>query len=99
MFGQNESVKIDLVHAKLIGGLVASLKPQNILELGIGGGRATDQILNSINFNQNHPNYTLVDNWYDFGFRIPKEVEEKYSDIISIVTSDEKQFIFSTEEK
>lgn len=99
MFGQNESVKIDLVHAKLVGGLVASLKPDNILELGIGGGRSTDEILNSIQFNQNNPKYTLVDNWYDFGYVMPNEVKERYSDKINIVTSNEKDFIFSTKDK
>lgn len=99
MFGQNESVKIDLVHAYFIGGLVASLKPNNILELGIGGGRATDQIIKSVEINQNNPKYTLVDNWYDFGFVIPQEVKEKYSNKINIVTSDEKEFIFSTKDK
>jgi predicted O-methyltransferase YrrM len=99
MFGTNESVKVDLVHAKLVGGLVASLKPSNILELGIGGGRVTDEILTAIDFNQNNPRYTLVDNWYDFGFSMPLEVSEKYSDKINIVTSDEKDFVFSTKEK
>jgi predicted O-methyltransferase YrrM len=99
MFGQNEIVKVDLVHAQLIGGLISSLKPNSILELGIGGGRVTDEILNSIEINQNNPKYTLVDNWYDFGFAMPNEVKEKYSDRINIVTSDEKQFIFSTQDK
>lgn len=99
MFGYNENVKIDLVHAHLVSGLVASQKPTSILELGIGGGRATDQILASIDFNQNNPKYTLVDNWCDFGFQMPYEVKDRYSDKINIITSDEKDFIFSTKEK
>ena len=99
MFGQNESVKIDLVHAALVGGLVASLKPTNILELGIGGGRSTDQILSAIDFNKNNPKYTLVDNWIDFDHRMPDEVKEKYANKINIITSNEKDFIFSTNEK
>jgi predicted O-methyltransferase YrrM len=99
MFGHNENVKIDLVHAHLVSGLVASQKPTSILELGIGGGRATDQILASIDFNQNNPKYTLVDNWCDFGFKMPYEVKDRYSDKINIITSDEKDFVFSTKEK
>ena len=99
MFGNNENVKIDLVHAHLVSGLVASQKPTSILELGIGGGRATDQILASIDFNQNNPKYTLVDNWCDFGFKMPYEVKDRYSDKINIITSDEKDFVFSTKEK
>lgn len=99
MFGHNENVKIDLVHAHLVGGLVASLKPRSILELGVGGGRATDQILAAVEFNQNNPKYTLVDNWCDFGFNMPHEVQERYSEKINIVTSNEKDFVFATQEK
>lgn len=99
MFGHNENVKIDLVHAHLVGGLVASLKPTSILELGVGGGRATDQILTAAEFNQNDFKYTLVDNWCDFGFVMPHEVGERYSNKINIITSNEKDFVFSTQEK
>ena len=62
MFGNNEMVKIDVVHAHLISGLVASHKSEKILELGVGGGGATDSILASIDYNGNNPSYTLVDN-------------------------------------
>jgi len=96
MFGNNESVKIDIAHANLLAGLVAALKPSSILELGVGGGRATDAILAAIKYNQNNPTYTLVDNWSDFNYTIPDVVREKYSDVINIVTSNEKDFVFST---
>jgi len=99
MFGQNEHVKIDVAHTDLIGALIKSLKPQSILEFGIGGGRATDEILSSIEYNQNKPSYTLVDNWMDFGYQMPKEVSERYSQKINIVSSGEKDFVFSVNEK
>ena len=99
MFGNNEMVKIDVVHAHLISGLVASHKSEKILELGVGGGGATDSILASIDYNGNNPSYTLVDNWIDFGRVMPQEVKERYGDRINIITSDEKDFVFSTKEQ
>jgi predicted O-methyltransferase YrrM len=96
---ENEYVKMDICHAQTIGGLIVSQKPTNILELGVGGGRSTDHILASIAFNENTPKYTLVDNWCDFGGNIPNEIIIKYSNIINIITANEKDFIFSTKEK
>jgi predicted O-methyltransferase YrrM len=99
MFGNNENVKIDVCHAHLVAGLVASHKPDKVLELGVGGGRATDNILEAIAYNGNNPSYTLVDNWIDFGRAMPIEVKERYGEKINIVTSDEKDFVFSTKDK
>jgi len=99
MFGQDERVKVDIAHAELVGALVKSLKPENILEFGIGGGRTTDEIISAINYNKNNPRYTLVDNWLDFGFKIPKEVLDKYSGKINIISANERDFVFSTQDK
>ncbi len=99
IFGQNaaEALKIDQAHAKLIYGLVVANKPQRILEFGLGGGASTEAILEGISYNANHPHYTLVDNWMDFGGQIPGEILAYLKTTpIHTVTSDEKSFVFDT---
>jgi len=98
-FDENENVKIDQAHADLIYGLVVSSKPENILELGVGGGKSADAIVSGIKYNQNSCKFTLVDNWYDFGFVMPDDIYNKYKDVANIVSSDEKEFVFSCKEK
>ena len=78
-FGEDESVKIDTAHAELIYGLIVSSKPKKILELGLGGGKSADAIIKGINYNQNNSEFSIVDNWLDFGSNIPDGVLEKYS--------------------
>jgi predicted O-methyltransferase YrrM len=98
-FGENDNVKIDIAHANLIKGLVQSHKPNNVLELGIGGGASADVIVEALEYNQKSYSFTIVDNWYDFSFTMPKEVEERYGKFAEIVTSDEKEYIFNCKEK
>jgi predicted O-methyltransferase YrrM len=94
-FGTDEGIKIDVAHAMLLNGLVVSNKPKTILELGIGGGQGTDAILSGLDYNQQPYDYTLVDNWNDFGFQQPPEVTERYGHRInSIITSNERDFVF-----
>jgi predicted O-methyltransferase YrrM len=99
MWDGNENVKIDVAHAELITGLVLSSKPVEILELGLGGGRSVDAVLKGLQYNQLPYNYTLVDNWSDWGYRMPEGVSEKYNGLIEIITSDEKAFVFSCNKK
>lgn len=98
-FGTDEGVKIDQAHADLLRGLVVAQKPKTILELGIGGGQGTDAILSGLDYNQQPFAYTLVDNWFDFQGQQPLEVAEKYGSRINIITSDERDFVFSCETK
>jgi predicted O-methyltransferase YrrM len=95
IFGKNDHVKIDQAHAELLKGLVVANKPKSILELGIGGGASADAILEGLAFNQQQYDYTLVDNWMDFGYKAPDIVVEKYSNKINLITSNEKDFVFS----
>jgi len=99
IFGTDENIKIDLVHAELVKSLVISSKPEKVLELGIGGGRSTDAIIQAIEYNNNKCSFTVVDNWLDFGGIMPQEVQQKYGLKINIVSSDEKKYIFSCNEK
>lgn len=98
-FGQDEGVKIDVAHAELLKGLIMSHKPTTILELGVGGGQGTDAMLEGLEYNQQEFDYTLVDNWNDFGFKEPPEVSAKYGDKINIVTSGEQEFVFGCNKK
>ncbi len=97
-FGNDEGVKIDQCHAALVYSLVAANKPTKILELGVGGGRSTDAILDALAYNGVPYTFVLVDNWFDFDGVMPQEVEEKYGKRLSIVSSDEKEYLFSTRE-
>ena len=94
-FGENEEVKIDIAHAELLTGLVMCDKPRRILEIGVGGGRSLDAILKGLDYNQAEYSYTLVDNWGDWAGVMPPEVQERYGDRIDIITSNEKDFVFS----
>jgi predicted O-methyltransferase YrrM len=98
-FRSNEVVKIDLVHANLIQGLILSQKPSSILEIGLGGGRSCDAILAGIEFNKNNPKFKIVDNWMDWNYQIPQNVMEIYGKKAEIITMNEKEFVFSTKEK
>jgi len=98
-FNENEGVKIDVVHAYLILGLVLCHKPTKILELGLGGGRSCEAILSAMDFNKNSAQLTVVDNWCDWGGAMPAGVMEMYGNRASIKTSDEKEFVHSTGDK
>jgi predicted O-methyltransferase YrrM len=98
-FINKESVKIDQAHADLLYGLIVSSKPKKVLELGVGGGKSADAILAAIQYNNNNCEFTIVDNWYDFGFKMPNEVFDRYGKYANIVSSSEKDFVFSCQEK
>ena len=98
-FYENDNIKIDSAHAELVYGLVVSLKPDTILELGLGGGKSADSIIKAIKYNDKNCKFTIVDNWLDFGGIIPDEVNSKYNQYADIVTANEKDFVFSCNKK
>jgi len=98
-FGQDPVVKVDVAHAAMLTALVQANKPKMVLEIGIGGGQGTDAILAGLDFNQQEFDYTLVDNWHDWGGVRPDGVTEKYGDRITIIDSPEKEFVFGTDQK
>jgi predicted O-methyltransferase YrrM len=98
-FNEDAGRMVDEAHAELIYGLVYSHKPDNILELGLGGGRSLDAILQSAELNNNSPSITVVDDWSDWGGVIPPGVYEAYEDRVELVNSSEKDFVFSTNKK
>lgn len=98
-FGEDNNIKIDVAHADLLRALVVAGKPKKVLELGIGGGQATDAILSGLEYNQQDYEYTLVDNWLDFGRKMPPEVQERYGSRVNLVTLDEREFVFACKEQ
>ncbi len=95
-----EAVKIDDCHVSLIFSLVKSHKPNSVLELGFGSGNSAKAILSACGYNQKKCKYTLVDNWMDFGRKIPDEFQEYLDEnwTIDVVTSEEKDYIDSCSE-
>ena len=95
-FGQDPAVKVDVAHAAMLTALVQANKPRTVLEIGIGGGQGTDAILTGLEFNQQPYSYDIVDCWWDWNGVKPEGVDEKYASRCNIITSFEKDFVFST---
>ncbi len=83
---------IDEAHIMLICGLVYSQKPTRILEFGYGTGVTTDAILEACRFNQIKPDYTVVDNWVDWGGRMPWQAK-LLADKVTFWEQDESEFV------
>ena len=96
-FGEDEGVKIDQAHADLLRGLIVSHKPKTILEIGLGGGQATDAILSGLEYNNQPYHYDIVDCWLDWGGVMPSGVTEKYESRCNIITAFEKDYVFGTD--
>jgi predicted O-methyltransferase YrrM len=101
MFSQNvdDRVKIDKSHAYLLTGLVMANKPTKLLEIGLGGGESCNAILKGLEYNATSFDYTIVDNWHDWGGNIPDGVLEQYGHRCKLITSSELDFIFTTQDK
>lgn len=84
-------IAIDEAHCKLIYGLVVSQKPRSILELGFGEGASSAHISEAIAFNNIPFNYTIVDNWLDWGGTMPANLPHLLG--AKIEESDEEVFV------
>jgi len=89
----SSDVSIDLAHATLLTGIVASLKPNRIVELGYGAGYTSRAIMQAIHWN-GHGLLTIVDNWIDWGGVEPDTTELRMMGA-EFVVSDEEQFVRS----
>lgn len=99
MIKTDPNVKMDQCHLDLLYGLIVSHKPQKILELGMGSAVATSVILKAIRYNGMAAELTCVDNWMDWNFKKPEEITSYEAKGVRVVTSGEKEFIFSCKEK
>ena len=91
----DEVVRIDTNHAELVAALVTSRKPRRVLELGFGAGESCRAILRGLSYNAQHAEYTVVDNWVDFGGTQPPATKTAEYAGINFVTSAENEFVFS----
>ena len=89
----DDLVKIDQNHGYFLQALVMCGKPRRILELGFGAGEATRSILAGLRYNQQPQDYTIVDNWSDFGGIQPEATTDPQYRGISFVTSNELDFV------
>jgi len=90
---KTDSSSVDFCHNLLIFSTVLSHKPKNILEVGYGSGFVTTSLVEAIKIN-NVGNLTLVDNWRDWNYEMPKFIKNIDKNI-KLVTSDEKSYISS----
>ena len=90
-----DNVAVDQCHLDLVYGLIVSHKPNSVLELGVGSGRTTKTIIRATDNNQNKPDITLVDSWFDFNGKAPACIEN-YKKFCKVVPMDEMNFVFST---
>jgi predicted O-methyltransferase YrrM len=86
-------VKIDDNHAEFVRALVVCNKPRRVLEFGFGAGEATRAILGGLAYNRQAFEYTLVDNWLDFGGVPPPPAGALVAQGVNLVTSSERDFV------
>jgi len=89
-------VKIDDNHASFVRALVMCHKPRHVLEFGFGAGEATRAILSGLQYNAQSFQYTLVDNWLDFGGVLPDAARALAREGIDVITSNERDFVESS---
>lgn len=86
-------VSIDLCHNLLLYGVVASVKPDNVLELGIGSGFVTRAVLDALQYN-GKGRLTSVDNYYDWqGIEPPLVAELRLAGAEIVAPVDEGEFV------
>jgi predicted O-methyltransferase YrrM len=87
-----DPVSMDLAHNALLLGAVASLKPDAVLELGVGAGYTSGAILQALAWNQKG-RLTIVDNWHDWRGREPPHAQQLREAGARIVIRDEESFV------
>src|SRR5437870_3271400 len=87
-----DPVTVDLAHNALLLGAVASLKPDQVLELGLGAGYTSRAILQALTWNQKGW-LTIVDNWYDWQGSEPPHAQPLREAGVRIVISNEESFV------
>jgi SAM-dependent methyltransferase len=88
----SDPTALDLAHVALLQGTAASLKPERVLELGVGSGYATDAVLQALAWN-GRGELTCVDNWCDWGGREPPHARDLRDRGVTVVHSEEGAFV------
>lgn len=84
-------IEIDECHRHLIEGIILSIKPKSVLELGYGTGKTTKSILYALNYN-GFGTLSVVENFRDWNGNkpdhfIPKRFKHIYLDESEYLTS------------
>jgi hypothetical protein len=82
---------VDLAHTALLVGIVLSVKPQRVVELGIGPGYCARALLQALNWNR-CGELVCVDNWTDTAGREPPEAEQLRGAGASVIVSSEEDY-------
>ena len=93
-FDNANVVAIDAAHNLFLVGAVASRKPENVLELGIGSGLVTNSLLHALRFNRKG-RLTSVDNWCDWNGVEPGFVAPLREAGVNVVVAGEEEFVRS----
>lgn len=89
---------VDECHGLLLFGLIVSLKPSKILELGVGTGYITKTILSAINYNEKGK-LICVDNLKDYKGNKPNFINELEKEGIIFNNEDETLFLKNVKDK
>ncbi len=89
---------IDLPHAALLAGIIASCKPDTVAEIGIGSGYCTRIILQCLGYNQKGA-LTCVDNFLDSSMGMCGSLSYEDACLLvgadRVVRSSDRQFVLS----
>lgn len=85
---------IDLCHNMTVFGITLSLKPKEILEIGIGSGYITKTLISAMNYNK-FGNLTCVDSCKDWDHKEPSFFNEFKNAGVNILIKSEYDFIQS----
>lgn len=100
---------IDIAHAMLLFGTILSLKPQKILELGIGTGIVSETILNATKYNGIDYKYDALDNcmiipdWISGawdragGYPTRNYIEKLKNENVNLIGEDEGKYVTNCE--
>lgn len=86
---------VDLCHGVILLGTLMSIKPENVLEIGIGPGFCSDMIIEALGYN-NKGQLTCVDNMHDLGGNLPHDVLARLQQKATVIKSSERDFVYSS---
>lgn len=93
-FDHRNPVALDRAHNMLVAGMVLSMKPKAVVELGVGTGYLSASLAYAIRYN-GVGQLTSVDNWYDTQGQEPPIAKQLRTLGVSIVCSGEEEFVRS----
>ncbi|HVT80070.1 MAG TPA: class I SAM-dependent methyltransferase [Phycisphaerae bacterium] len=91
-FDHRNIIALDRAHNMFLVGAVLSLKPDEVLELGVGTGYVTSSLIHALAYNKKG-RLTSVDNWLDWGGNEPPGIAQIRRCGVTVVTMGEEEFV------